>query len=102
MAAVCGRPFATPNTSSSGLVVRSRPDLDLFGSQIQLQGDLIGAVQWRIYQGAAKEFGSCDVRQLSLAAFSFPTQRTRSLPGSPLVYLNYTYYINILEDAYGC
>ena len=29
---------------------------DLFGSQIQ--GDLIGAVQWRIYQGAAKEFGS--------------------------------------------
>ena len=30
--------------------------LDLFGSQIQ--GDLIGAVQWRIYQGAAKEFGS--------------------------------------------
>ena len=30
--------------------------LDLFGSQIQ--GDLIGASQWRIYQGVAKEFGS--------------------------------------------
>ena len=29
---------------------------DLFGSQIQ--GDLIGASQWRIYQGVAKEFGS--------------------------------------------
>ena len=34
---------------------------DLFGSQIQ--GDLIGAsqwriYQWRIYQGVAKEFGS--------------------------------------------
>ena len=29
---------------------------DLFGSQIQ--GDLIGVAQWRIYQGAAKEFGS--------------------------------------------
>ena len=28
---------------------------DLFGSQIQ--GDLFGAAQWRIYQGAAKEFG---------------------------------------------
>ena len=37
---------------------QSKPpvDLDLFGSQIQ--GDLIGAAQWRIYQGAAKEFGS--------------------------------------------
>ena len=31
-------------------------DADLFGSQIQ--GDLIGASQWRIYQGVAKEFGS--------------------------------------------
>jgi hypothetical protein len=30
--------------------------VDLFGSQIQ--GDLIGASQWRIYQGVAKEFGS--------------------------------------------
>ena len=30
--------------------------IDLFGSQIQ--GDLIGASQWRIYQGVAKEFGS--------------------------------------------
>ena len=30
--------------------------MDLFGSQIQ--GDLIGAAQWRIYQGVAKEFGS--------------------------------------------
>ena len=30
--------------------------LDLFGSQIQLQGDLFGAAQWRIYQGVAKEF----------------------------------------------
>ena len=29
---------------------------DLFGSQIQ--GDLIGASQWRIYQGVAKEFRS--------------------------------------------
>ena len=29
--------------------------LDQFGSQIQ--GDLFGAAQWRIYQGAAKEFG---------------------------------------------
>ena len=28
----------------------------LFGSQIQ--GDPFGAAQWRIYQGAAKEFGS--------------------------------------------
>ena len=28
--------------------------MDLFGSQIQ--GDLIGASQWRIYQGVAKEF----------------------------------------------
>ena len=38
-----------------------RPEVDLFGSQIQ--GDLIGAsqwriYQWRIYQGVAKEFGS--------------------------------------------
>ena len=40
------------------------PAVDLFGSQIQ--GDLIGAVQWRIYQGAAKEFGVCDVRQFIL------------------------------------
>ena len=30
--------------------------VDLFGSQIQ--GGLFGAAQWRIYQGAAKEFGS--------------------------------------------
>ena len=30
--------------------------VDLFGSQIQ--GDLIEASQWRIYQGVAKEFGS--------------------------------------------
>ena len=36
---------------------------DLFGSQIQ--GDLIGASQWRIYQGVAKEFGSA-------ASDSFP------------------------------
>ena len=34
---------------------RSTDLLDLFGSQIQ--GDLIGAAQWRIYHGAAKEFG---------------------------------------------
>ena len=33
-----------------------RGNMDLFGSQIQ--GDLIGASQWRIYQGVAKEFGS--------------------------------------------
>ena len=50
---------------------------DLFGSQIQ--GDLIGASQWRIYQGVA-DLSGCgegvrvgDVRQLSLAAFSFPS-----------------------------
>ena len=30
-------------------------NLNLFGSQIH--GDLIGASQWRIYQGVAKEFG---------------------------------------------
>ena len=34
----------------------SNEEIDLFGSQIQ--GDLIGAVQWRIYQGAAKEFAA--------------------------------------------
>ena len=37
------------------VALKSR-SVDLFGSQIQ--GDLIGASQWRIYQGVAKEFGS--------------------------------------------
>ena len=37
------------------VALRSRT-VDLFGSQIQ--GDLFGAAQWRIYQVAAKEFGS--------------------------------------------
>ena len=36
--------------------IRSVWIADLFGSQIQ--GDLIGASQWRIYQGVAKEFES--------------------------------------------
>ena len=45
---------------------------DLFGSQIQ--GDLIGASQWRIYQsGCGEGVRVGDVRQLSLAAFSFPS-----------------------------
>ena len=48
-------------------------DPDLFGSQIQ--GDLIGVAQWRFYQGVASGEGVRvgGVRQLSLAAFSFPS-----------------------------
>ena len=64
--------------------------LDLFGSQIQ--GDLFGAAQWRIYQGAAKEFGSAEEFG-SAASDSSPQphfrsrpQRTRGLPGSSLRY----------------
>ena len=47
--------------------------VDLFGSQIQ--ADLIGAVQWRIYHGPRCGEGVrvCGVRQFSLAAFSFPS-----------------------------
>ena len=45
--------------SERGGAVTSSND-DLFGSQIQ--GDLFGAAQWRIYHGAAKEFGSAMLR----------------------------------------
>ena len=64
-------------------------------------GDLIGAAQWRIYQGAAKEFGYAASDSSPQPHFRSRPQLTRSLPGSS-VYLDYTYYINILEDAYGC
>ena len=48
--------FAGSHGSVAQLQVRFGADPDLFGSQIQ--GDLLGASQWRIYQGVAKEFGS--------------------------------------------
>ena len=58
---------------------------DLFGSQIQ--GDLIGGVaQWRIYQGAAKEFGSVAYDSSPHPHFRSRPQRTRSLPGLSLRY----------------
>ena len=50
----------------------------------------------------------CDVRQLSLAAFSSPSPADAigtlkvAVRSRTVVYLDYAYYINILEDAYGC